>query len=226
MAPLKPLKRRNKKMVSNVVYPNGSAEVIVSDKIAIFTEGTAKVYYKYDRTNMVPTFEYNSSVNAQEVVLTPGSNVGTVKIHAGPQKVYYSTGLEPTTSREVTSQIAVPANEGLSISTISVVRNDIADSGTVTAAQHRDQVLFQDASGGSVTMTSATAASINREMPNLEVGNAILQFHTSNHAVNTSTISGGTDVTLIGSGAVTNTGGQYLLVKTSATPTFALLRVG
>jgi len=175
---------------------------------------------------MAPTFEYSSSVNAQEVVLTPGSSVSKVRIDAGAEKVYYKTGSAPTNSREVTSQVASPANAGESISAISVVRNTIADSGTVTAVQHRDQVLYQDASGGAVTMTSATAALIDAELPDLAVGDALPQYAASNHASNTSTISGGTGVTLVGSGAVTNTGGQFLLIKTATTPTFDLVRVG
>lgn len=211
---------------SSVVYPNGSAEVAVSSKIAIFTEGTAKVYYHYGLTNMAPVYEYSSSVSGGEVVLTPGSGVDKVRIDAGAEKVYYTTGSAPTTLRKDTSTVSSPANAGESIRTISVVRNTIADSGTVTAVQHRDQVMYQDASGGNVTMTSATAALIDAEMPDLQVGDTLPQFHASNHASNTSTIAGGSGVTLVGSGAVTNTGGQYLLIKTATTPTFDLVRVG
>jgi len=59
----------------------------------------------------------------------------------------------------------------------------------------------------------------------MAVGNAISIFCASNDATNTSTIAGGTDVSLVGSGAVTQTGGTFLLIKTAAT-TFDLVRVG
>lgn len=106
-----------------------------------------------------------------------------------------------------------------------ITRSTIADAGTVTDAQHRGLVLYQDASGGSVTMTTRTGTQLAAAFPDLGVGDAVSQFLASNHATNTSTIAGGTDVTLVGSGAVTQTGGQFLLVKTAAT-TFDLVRVG
>lgn len=106
-----------------------------------------------------------------------------------------------------------------------VTRTTIADAGTITGAQHATQVLYQDASGGAVTMTTATAALINAAIPTMRIGDAFPQYVASNHASNTSTISGGTGVTLVGSGAVTQTGGSFLLIKTAAT-TFDLVRVG
>lgn len=108
---------------------------------------------------------------------------------------------------------------------IPVTRTTIADAGTITGAQHATQVLYQDASGGAVTMTTATATLINAALPDMRVGSCIPQYVCSNHATNTSTISGGTGVTLVGSGAVTQTGGSFLLIKTAAT-TFDLVRVG
>lgn len=208
-----------------ILYPGGQVDVAVSDKIAIFTEGRAQVYYKYDKTSIAPAFRYSSDVNNQEVVLTPGSSVGVVRIYADLERVYYETGSAPTVSRKDISKVDSPANIGESVRAISVVRNTIADAGTITVAQMRDQVLYQDASGGAVTCTTPTGTLLAAEFADLAVGNAVSIFHASNHATNTSTISGGTDVTLVGSGAVTNTGGQYLLVKTAAT-TFDLVRVG
>jgi len=121
-----------------------------------------------------------------------------------------------------TGDVAMPANGVLSP---NATRNTIANAGTITDAQHRDLVLYQDASGGAVTMTTRTGTQLAAAFPNLPVGGVIPQFVASNHATNTSTIAGGTDVTLVGSGAVTNTGGSFLLIKTAAT-TFDLVRVG
>lgn len=108
---------------------------------------------------------------------------------------------------------------------LNTTRSTISSSGTITVAQHRGQVLFQDASGGSVTMTTATASALVLAFPGVAIGNSIMQFVASNHATNTSTISGGSSVTLVGSGAVTQIGGQFLLTRTGSA-TFDLVRVG
>jgi len=108
---------------------------------------------------------------------------------------------------------------------LNVTRSTISDAATLTDAQTRGQVLYQDASGGNVTMVTRTGTQYAAAFPDMAVGNAIMIFCASNHATNTSTISGGTDVTLVGSGAVTQTGGKFLLIKTAAT-TFDLVRVG
>lgn len=121
-----------------------------------------------------------------------------------------------------TGDVAMPANGVLSP---NATRNTIANAGTISDAQHRDLVLYQDASGGAVTMTTRTGTQLSAAFPNLPVGGVVPQFVASNHATNTSTIAGGTDVTLVGSGAVTSTGGSFLLIKTAAT-TFDLVRVG
>lgn len=118
--------------------------------------------------------------------------------------------------------VAMPANGVLCD---NATRNTIANAGTISDAQHRDLVLYQDASGGNVTMTTRTGTQLAAAFPNLPTGGFIPQYVASNHATNTSTIAGGTDVTLVGSGAVTQTGGQFLLIKTAAT-TFDLVRVG
>lgn len=106
-----------------------------------------------------------------------------------------------------------------------MTRSTVTNAGTLTAAQTRGRVLYQDASGGNVTMTTRTGTETAADFPELRVGDAVQLFLASNHASNTSTIAGGTDVTLVGSGAVINTGGQFLLIKTAAT-TFDLVRVG
>lgn len=101
----------------------------------------------------------------------------------------------------------------------------VGSGGTATVAQVRGRVLYQDASGGNVTMTSPTGASLDAEFPTLAAGLAIFIVHASNHATNTSTIAGGVGITLVGSGAVTSTGGQYMLLKTG-TATYEMTRCG
>lgn len=116
---------------------------------------------------------------------------------------------------------ATHAAQGLPM---AVSKQTVANAGTISAANLRGRLLFQDASGGNVTMTTRTGTQVAGDFPEMRTNDAIVIYHYANHASNTSTISGGTDVTLIGSGAVTTTGGQYLLVKTAAT-TFDMIRV-
>lgn len=107
----------------------------------------------------------------------------------------------------------------------NVTRSTITSGATISDAETGGQVLYQDASGGNVTMVTRTGTQLASYFSSMSIGSAISIYSASNHATNTSTISGGTDVTLVGSGAVTSTGGQYLLIKTAAT-TFDLVRVG
>ena len=74
-------------------------------------------------------------------------------------------------------------------------------------------------------MTTRTGTQLDAAFPSMVVGDALLQFHSSNHASNTSTVSGGSGVTLVGSGAVTNTGGSFALIKTGSA-TYDMVRVG
>lgn len=129
------------------------------------------------------------------------------------------------TGTGVPGVVVVGLAAGAGAHAIGCTRSTISNGGTLTAAQHRGLVIYQDASGGAVTCTTLTGTLLSAAFPDLAVGEALPMYHASNHATNTSTIAGGTDVTLIGSGAVINTGGHYLFIKTAAT-TFDLVRVG
>jgi hypothetical protein len=108
---------------------------------------------------------------------------------------------------------------------LNVVRSTVSDAATITDAQHRGMVLYQDASGGNVTMTTRTGTQLDAAFPDAVTGTAIAQYLASNHATNTSELIGGTGVTLVGSGFVTETGGMFLLIRTGAA-TWDLVRVG
>lgn len=107
----------------------------------------------------------------------------------------------------------------------AATRTTVAGSGTATAAAIRGGILYQDASGGAVTMTIDTAANLASEFSDMAVGEHIRFAVSSNHASNTSTLSAVTGVTLVGSGAVTQLGGQFALIRTAAA-TFDLVRIG
>lgn len=96
-------------------------------------------------------------------------------------------------------------------------RATVADTGTVTVANMRTGILYQSASGGNVTMTTPAATDIVAAFPHMRNGDSIEILHASNHAANTSTLAAGSGVTLVGSGAVTNEGGRYEVIRQSAT---------
>lgn len=116
--------------------------------------------------------------------------------------------------------------DGLVYETTSTVAvGTVANGGTVAAAQIAGKLLYQDASGGAVTMTTRTGTQMTADFPNVAVGQTLEIGVASNHATNTSTLAGGTDVTLTGDGAVTKSGGKFWLTKLTAT-TWQLARVG
>lgn len=106
----------------------------------------------------------------------------------------------------------------------SVTFSEIADSGVITAEEHRGQGITQDTSGGNTSLTTADAADIALEFPLMTNGVAIEQYF-SNETTNTITVNGGTGVTVIGTATVGEAGGRFLLIKTSNT-TFDMRRVG
>lgn len=113
--------------------------------------------------------------------------------------------------------------------TTSLANGTVTASGTLSDAQHRGGFAYQDASGGSVTMTTRTAAQLVAAFPGCQVGSKIDLHVASNHASNTSTLSGGANVTLTGSGAVTQIGGHFIIIFTNVTSSSEaaiMLRVG
>jgi len=189
--------------------------VAASGYLAVTSKSPVKIYKKVGYPNLPESWDLLATTEADEVYLSAIFSAATeVRIEASSQEAFYETGTGP--------QITEPVIRTLT-------RTTIADAGTVTAAQVLTGILYQDASGGAVTMTSPTAALMDAALEALggiAIGASIDLYIASNHATNTSTISGGTGVTLVGSGAVTALGGHFKLIKTAATPTFDLVRVG
>ncbi len=107
----------------------------------------------------------------------------------------------------------------------SATRSTIANSATPTAAEMRGRVLYQDASGGNVSMTTRTGTQLAGDFPELSTGQCVTIFVASNHGSNTATLTAGDGVTNVGGAAVTQIGGTFLLIKTGSA-TFDLVRVG
>lgn len=192
-----------------VPYQTVEFAVSAADKVAVYSDDSCSIYYIVTFANHPSQWTLLANTTAGEQYTSAAFTVGTtVRIVAGSADVEYIANA---------SANIVPDTR--------VVVSTITSAATLTAAQTQGRCIYQDASGGVVTMTTLTGTLTAAAFPNMAVGDAVSIFHASNHATNTSTLSGGVDVTLIGSGAVTSTGGQYLLIKTAAT-TFDLVRVG
>lgn len=107
---------------------------------------------------------------------------------------------------------------------LNVVRSTITSAAEVTVAQMRGMVLYSDATGGNTSFNTVTGTAMSAAFPDAAVGTGIVIYVVVAGA-NTLTVTGDTDFTLVGSGAVTTLGGTFLAVKTAAT-TWDLLRVG
>lgn len=194
------------------IYSYGTAYDTVpsSSKLAITTlNDVARVYTQVNYGSAPAQWVLLTTVAANSSYTSAAFTANTnIRIEVGADEVVYNIG----------ANAAVIADR-------PITRSTIANAGTVTVAQHQGLCLYQDASGGAVTMTTATGTNLAAALPDMAIGDAIPQYVASNHATNTSTLSGGTDVTLVGSGAVTQLGGTFLLIKTAAT-TFDLVRVG
>lgn len=185
--------------------------VPASSYLALISKSPITVYQKVGYPNMVDSWSLLATTVANELYLSAAFSTATdIRIEASSADAEYEIGTAP--------QITEPAYRALT-------RTTIADAATVTAAQVLTGILYQDASGGAVTMTGPTAALLDAEL-NLDIGGSIDLYIASNHATNTSTITGGTGVTIVGSAAVTQLGAHYKLIKTAATPTYDMVRVG
>lgn len=185
--------------------------VPASSYLEVKSDSPVKIYKKVGYPNIPDSWTLLKATQAFEIYRSAAFSAATeIRIEASAAMAYYEIGTAP--------QITEPLLRTLT-------RTTIADAGTVTAAQVLTGILYQDASGGAVTMTSPTAALMDAAV-DLSIGGSFDMYVASNHATNTSTISGGTGVTVVGSGAVTNTGGHFKWIKTAATPTYDLVRVG
>lgn len=168
-------------MADSMVTPNGSIEVAVSSKIALYTEGNdTKIYYKtiaYGATP--PQWVYNSTLTAgTESVLTPGASYDTVRIDSdSAYPTFYQTGATPVTEAgdfggvtpgTVTAGkvLIVDSNKDLSaLRNVTVTNLDAGASGTAgtvdvfptTASKGKLQLVCTDQTGDTTVTVNANA---------------------------------------------------------------------
>lgn len=158
-----------------IIVANGSKEIAVSSKIAIFTLGAeAKVYYRTLEYGTTPQrWEYQQTISANtETVLTPGSSYDTVRIDGALiEPVYYETGSDPhvtvvdaTTSTPAELDILdaavdtitfTPAAGGANVSEVTIAFFDAAGS-AITSNLSFEWWLSDAATGLGITGTAAS----------------------------------------------------------------------
>lgn len=146
------------------VNPNGSIEVDVSSKIAIFTKGSARIFYRTVEGGPIPSYYYYSStVSGDEVVLTPGSGVDKVRIDPdGSYPAFYVTGTAATITnpefiaidRVYTITIAAAAG-GTNESDVTITFKDV-NGDAITDNINFEWFLSDAATGLGITGTSAS----------------------------------------------------------------------
>lgn len=213
--------------MSHRVAPFGTQAITVpsGQKIAVFSKGRFNLRQRLGGGNTAPVFTQLSQHDGVEVVITPATDVDTIEITSYGEDAYYDVAITPDITQKSPSLIPTTAVTGDGVVYIPAIRNTIADAGTITVGQHRQKMLYQDASGGNVTMTTATGTALDTAFPDMKVGDSIQQWMSSNHATNSSTIAGGTGVTIIGFGGIARNGAGYLLIKTG-TALYDLVRCG
>lgn len=82
--------------MSNIVYPNGRAEVAVaaSDKVAVFSEGSITISQEVGYPNVPSTIDVLAEVASGQYTTAAFSAAATVIIEAGASVVYYEVGTD------------------------------------------------------------------------------------------------------------------------------------
>ena len=143
-----------------IIVANGSAEIAVSNKIAIYTLGSgAKVYYRtLEFGETPPRWVYQQEITANtETVLTPGSSYDTVRVDSGlVEPTYYETGSDPSVNvadatNAVPDEVTRVCDKSSSIVTLT------AASDALTLAEHAERLLVVNkADGSALTLPAAT----------------------------------------------------------------------
>lgn len=191
-------------MSSSTVYPMGSAEVTVaaSDKVAVYSRGVAQIYQKVSYPNYPDSWSLLGSTNNSVVVTSAFSAAGTVRIDAGAAPVLYAVG----TAANITEM------------------RDFGYQGDPTAMTTAATITVAGILSGIITGTHSAGATAAYTLPtgtlldaasDMAVGDSFnwSLLNLSAAAVDTITLTAGTDHTIVGNPIVqsahSTTGGIY-----------------
>jgi hypothetical protein len=200
--------------MSNIVYPNGRAEITVpateSIAVASYGLGSAKVYREIGYPNVPATLTHLGDVEDEETVFGAYASGATIIIEAGADPVHYEVGVAP----RVRETLGTDVRQGDPVA--------VNATGAVSAAAILSGIV-----------TSTTAAAVAGTVPTGTVMDAASEFAVGdsvdwsviNTGGNTFTVTAATDHTLVGVAAVvTVTSGRFRTRKT-ADNTFVTYRI-
>lgn len=191
-------------MSSSVIYPFGNVEfsVAASDKVAVYTRGTAQVYQKVSYPNYPDSYSLLGTASNGLYTSSAFSAAGTVKIEAGSAQVLYAVG----TAANITEM------------------RDFGYQGDPTAMTTAATITVAGILSGIITGTHAAGATQAYTLPtgtlldaasDMAVGDSFnwSLINLSAAAVDTITLTAGTDHTIVGNPIVqsahSSTGGAY-----------------
>lgn len=214
-------------MSSNTVFARGRAEVVVpaSEKIVVFTRGSAKVSQVVSDPNMPDANSLLSTVNNTTYTSSAFTNETTVVVESlSEADVFYQVGSDPVIIEEYNRQL----------------------QGAPTAETAAATLTIAELLTGIVTMTQATGGNVNLTLPTGTLSDAGLELdigesfdwsliNLSAAAADTVTVAAGTGHTVVGvmvvQGAHATTGGLYgnagrFRTRKTAANTFITYRIG
>lgn len=210
------------------IAPNGSIEIAVSAKIAIFTlSNKTKVYYKpVDFGSTPPVYQYQQDITAgTETVLTPGASYDKVRIDAGAiEPVYYEVGADPSVDvADATSSTPAELDilDGATLTTTELNRLDDSaevetiDSGDAISVTKFNTNIDNTTSGaGAITLAACPATMVGKiktirmEVDNGDVTLALTNVQGGSAATTATFDAVAEELILVGSA-----GGKWTVVK-------------
>jgi hypothetical protein len=138
-------------MAQTIIYPYGTATFTIDAGeygIIAAYEGDAKIYLGISDPNMPTTYSYSQTVTNTEVTLGTYSADQSVRVEAGPGKVYYNTGASPTISLPTSNTITGTGDPTTLIGESSTQGGAVAMTGGTSSTSAN--------AGGAVTLTGGT----------------------------------------------------------------------
>lgn len=201
-------------MSYSIVYPNATSAAITvnaSDKIAVKTKGTAKVYDTLSNTNFPDRDRLLQTVENTEWVSSAFSSASTVVIEAESLEVHYSVGTSPHVLDDGPARSVSDTNA-------------LNATGTLTAEMLLDGIV-----------TSTTAAAVTATLDTGAIMDGASEFTTGDYifwsAINTGganafTVTASTGHTIVGSGTVAASSSASFATRKTAASTFVTYRLG
>lgn len=192
-------------MQSNIVYPNGSAVVVIpaAGSIAVFSKGTVKVSQLVGYPNHPYTVNLLGATTNTQTVYGPYASGATIQVDAGAAGTFYQVGTDPIVmeiydAHYQTTPVALnatgPVTAAALLGGIVTSTTAAAVAGTVPTGTVMDAAAtfaINDSVDWSVITTGANAFTVTAAATHTLVGNMVVaagkagRFRTVKTAANT-----------------------------------------